>query len=195
MLAPMSLEHIIEPEIPESFELTEKGFVYQGEEIKLERRARYLLESFLTDGVIERTRYNENFKITNKSRSLDVGIVRLKEKLEEVNVPLSIQAISGFGYALESVKEQDFIVTPYGFYYQGKLHSLSHYEGEFLRKLNLKFKQLLTKGELYPHPKLPEGSRTVDVQISRLRKKLEQTNVPVEIKTKRGSGYRLIPTP
>ena len=58
MLTPMSLEHIIEPEIPKDFVLTERGFVYQGEEIKLERRARYLLESFLTDGVIERTRYN-----------------------------------------------------------------------------------------------------------------------------------------
>ncbi len=52
------------------------------------------------------------------------------------------------------------------------------------------------RATLSPAPGLPSNERTIDVQINRLRRKIERDpSNPVHLQTVRGLGYRLVLDP
>ncbi len=65
-------------------------------------------------------------------------------------------------------------------------------ERDFLRRLAARAGQPVTRGELASEGADDEASRSVDVQINRLRQKIEQDPAnPVHLQTVRGAGYVL----
>lgn len=65
-------------------------------------------------------------------------------------------------------------------------------EREFLRRLAARAGQTVARSELAAEGADEDGSRSVDVQINRLRQKIEQDPAnPVHLQTVRGAGYVL----
>lgn len=74
----------------------------------------------------------------------------------------------------------------------GELVKLTTRERDFLRILATRAGQPVTRTELAP-PGSEEGARSVDVQINRLRQKIEEDpSLPLYLQTVRGSGYVLL---
>jgi two-component system phosphate regulon response regulator OmpR len=73
----------------------------------------------------------------------------------------------------------------------GELVKLTTRERDFLRILATRAGQPVARTELAP-PGSEEGARSVDVQINRLRQKIEDDpSLPIFLQTVRGSGYVL----
>jgi two-component system phosphate regulon response regulator OmpR len=74
---------------------------------------------------------------------------------------------------------------------QGAVFALTTGEGQLLKALAEKAGEPVARSELALVLGAGSSERSVDVQMSRLRKKIEEGGKPVYIQTVRGSGYVL----
>lgn len=109
------------------------------------------------------------------------------------------QSVSNVNIGSESVE-----LTPYGFKLDDNYFNLITNEGEKIKLTTYEFRLLklfLNNKEIVSRQIISQGiynrdwspyERSVDVLISKLRKKLNQKNSGIEIVTVRGEGYKLV---
>ena len=120
-------------------------------------------------------------RATRKPREL---ILRINNILKRVSVQNANTKVS-FGTCVFDIKSG--ILTR-----DDEVVALTGLETELLRFFSERSGQTVTRNELMPLMNT-DNDRTVDVQMTRLRKKIEpNASRPVCIQTVRGQGYRLM---
>ena len=124
----------------------------------------------------------------------------LAKPFEPKELVLRLKAILRRVQAVQKPKQSAYMIGAWRFDPQhdeleseeGRVVRLTSVEGNLLRALIDSIGEVVTRDELAQRCDLDTGARTIDVQVTRLRKKLEEnTKAPRYLQTIRGKGYLL----
>ncbi len=113
-------------------------------------------------------------------------VLRLRALLRRTQKPIKISTIYQIGGWQFDPKHDELKGS------DGNILDLTNVEGNLLRALAESAGDVVSRDELAERCNLDAGGRTIDVQVTRLRRKIEEnTKAPRYLQTMRGKGYLL----